>query len=224
MAFSCVKLMQKISRFLIVFVNIMFLMLGIAIVILGSYGIYQGGKAVKGAQLLKQLDVVLIGGIITASGAVTVIISIAGMLGACKQWAKCLKVYALVLFIVCAIQLAIGIYLSTLTVNSLESTWAEDSEDGQSRRVDYQDFFKCCGWIFITDSLGYLNTPCPDAGYVTLTCAQATLNYVHTYIDPVALGATIVASVELVAMSLACFVIMTQKGETENFYDDPFHY
>jgi hypothetical protein len=216
--------MQKVSRFLIVFVNILFLMLGIAVVVLGAYGLVKGGQAVKGAKLLKQLDIVLIGAIVTASGAVTIVTAFAGLLGACKQWAKCLKAYALVLFIVCAIQLAMGIYLSTLTLGDLQTTWEEDSDEGLERRISYQDFFDCCGWNYLTDSLGYLNTPCINAGYIFLTCRDATLNYIHDYVDPVAVGATIVASVELVAMSLACFVIMTQKGDVENFYDDPFHY
>jgi len=209
---------------MIVIVNILFLLMGIAIVAIGSYGVTQSKKVIAGAQLLQQLDIVLIGVIVTASGVGTILTSIAGLIGAIKKWGNFLKGYALVLFLVCGIQLSMGVYLTTLNTDQLQSTWNEDTDAGRQRRIDYQDHFHCCGWNTLTDSLGYLDTPCPNPGVITLTCKQATINFMHQYVDPLALGSIVVACIELFSMSLACFVIMTMKGPVEDIMDNPFHY
>ena len=59
----------------------------------------------------------------------------------------------MVLFLIVAGQIAAGAYILNLNIRrKLEDAWFLDTEQGEQRRQEYQEYMECCGFEYITDS------------------------------------------------------------------------
>jgi len=213
--FSC----SNASRYIVVLVNVAFIVMGIIIMITGfvAYGLAQNVES--SAIIFRSLQVSLIAELITITGLMTIAISLTGCYGAYMKDSNYLKFYAVSLFIVCCIQLGMGAYLMSLNVDSLYNTWAQDDTQGEEQREDYENYMHCCGWDWVTDSMP--ETPCD--GY-RVTCKQATQNWLNSHMASVAAAAVGIAVVELVSLIATCIIIATSGKKSEDFYDSPFSY
>jgi len=206
----------QFSRKIVIIINVLFLLLGIAMVIVGIIGYNSVINSTNRANILQDFDLPSIMIIILCTGLGTILTSLFGCLGAWKRWENVLKLYASIVFVVVCIQIGMGGYLMNLNVDSLSNTWAEEDATGLQRRIDYQNYLTCCGWSNWYDSLGQLNTPCPFMPTLTMpsnptTCRQATINFIHQYLGAIAAAAVVIAVIELVSLFATCFVIFDGK-------------
>jgi len=206
----------QFSRQVVIGINALFLLLGIAMVIVGIVGYNQLQSSTNQAYVLQDFDLPNIMIVILCSGLGTVLTSLFGCLGAWKRWENVLKLYASIVTVVVCIQIAMGAYLLNLNIDSLQSTWATETVQGTQNRVSFQNYLGCCGWSNWYDSIGQLTTPCPYLPTITnpalpTTCRQATLNFVHKYMGAIAAAAITIAVIELVSLFATCFVIFDGK-------------
>jgi len=213
--FSC----AKISRYIVVLVNVAFIVMGCIIMITGAAAYAKAQSVENSAVIFRTLNVSLIGELITCAGLITIVISLTGCYGAIARDPNYLKFYAISLFIIVCIQLGMGAYLMSLNIDSLYNTWATDTDQGEQNREDYENYMHCCGWDYVTDSMP--ETPC--AGY-RVTCKQATKDFISKYMGPVAAAAVAIAVIELVSLIATLVVIFSSGKKVEDFYDNPFSY
>lgn len=207
---------SSFSRVLVIVINVIFLLLGIAMLIVGIIGYNQVVNQTNKANVLQDFDLPKIMIVILCSGIGTILTSIFGFLGAWQRWENVLKLYASIVFVVVCIQIGMGAYLLNLNIDSLRSTWAQETAAGINLRVQYQNFITCCGWDYWWDSMGQLKTPCPFQPTVTSpafpeTCRQGTLDFIHKYMGAIAAAAITIACIELVSLFATCFVIFDGK-------------
>jgi len=210
---------SNLSRYVVMFVNIAFLVMGIIITITGAAGYAKAQDVEHQAVIFRTLRVSLIAELILIAGIITIAVSLTGCYGAYARETGYLKCYAVSLFIIVCIQLGMGAYLLTLNLDKLYSTWAQDDTQGEQRREDYENYMHCCGWDYVTDSMP--ETPC--AGY-RVTCKAATKAFLDKYMGPVAAAAVAIAVVELISLIATMVVIFSSGKKMEDFYDNPFSY
>jgi len=192
---------------------------GLAITIAGSVAYSKSGQLENSAEIFKTLNVKLIAAFIVSLGIATIVTSLSGFVGAATKNTTFLKIYAVILFCVCAIQLGIGSYMVTLNVDDLRAEWFKDTDQGEARREQYQDYMDCCGFEFITDSQP--ETECPSNSKTS--CKDATMAFMKKYLAPVAVIAVVIAVIELISLTATCIIIATSATK-EDFYDNPFGY
>ena len=119
--------------------------------------------------ILQWFDLSLLAWAVFFSGLLTIVTGGVGFYGAYHakltymkvvlllKWysSDCIVQYTFILFMVCCLELGIGIYLATLEVDVLEQFWFEDTDTGYGRRESFQEYFQCCGWSSLTDSYPY---------------------------------------------------------------------
>jgi len=206
------------SRLVVIGIYAVFLLLGIAMVIVGIIGYNQVINTTNKADVLQDFDLPKIMIVILASGIGTILTSLFGCLGAWQRWENVLKLYASIVFVVVCIQLAMGGYLLHLNINSLETTWAEETPAGEQRRVAYQNYITCCGWNNWYDSIGQLQTPCPYmptaiSPALPKTCRQGTIDFINKYMGAIAAAAISIAVIEIVSLLATCVVIFDGKAQ-----------
>eukprot|EP00456_Euglypha_rotunda_P000002 TRINITY_DN0_c0_g1_i4.p1 TRINITY_DN0_c0_g1~~TRINITY_DN0_c0_g1_i4.p1 ORF type:complete len:228 (+),score=24.70 TRINITY_DN0_c0_g1_i4:87-770(+) len=190
------------TRILLLGINCFFMGAGILIVILGSVAKKSADQFEKDAEIFHWYQAGVSTAILIATGAGTIATSLVGFAGVYFRWTTCLKIYTIVMFGVCALQLAIGIFLFTRDVDTqIEDYWFDPTQDGLNNRVDYQATRDCCGWTTTTDSRtqawgptncpaafvpGYEWQPRPDGAWPP--CRVATIDWVKDYIDPISIA------------------------------------
>lgn len=209
----------KVSKWIVFGMNCIFLMLSIGVIVAGVIGFKKINDFTNKASLLNDLDTRDVALLIAATGVGTCIASMIGLVGALKNWSAVLKIYAMGMFLVSALQLALGIYMLRINVDNLASKWNE--EDAVQRRGDFMDAMRCCYW---TSPDPYYPS-CPASWTDFIYCREAANNFMNTYMRPVGLAAIIIACAELVAMIWTCIIIQQfdtsedQKAREMNIED-----
>jgi len=171
-------------------------------------------------ELLKDLPLTTTSYVVMFIGLALAITSVIGVIGALRKNRVFLTVYLFVIFAVVLIQLCIGIYLyqydSDASINALvEEKWFEENEGAREKRIDYQDFFQCCGWNNVYDSRGAgYDTPCPREN--PETCKQATLDWLSQFFTPVAIVAITFACLEIFALIATLGILCTSKESEDD--------
>jgi len=203
---------EKFARVIVVTINVLFFILGIVVVVTGAVLASKAGSLQQSASLeqtiLNDLNVVVIALILVICGALIVLTSLCGVIGALKQWRKCLVFYAAAMFLILCIQFAMGIYLNTIDSSALENRWHAATPQ---TRYEIQKYLECCGWSRLTDTAPY-----PDCVYdhfspPARTCQTAAYDYINKNIRPVALAAISIAVIEFVSMFATCGLIYSSK-------------
>jgi len=208
---------EDVARTFVIGINVIFLLLGLAIMIVAIVLSNKFTSIKTSAKLLSDLDVQIIAIIIAVASALIFAISICGLAGAIKRWRKCLIFYAAMLFIVIAIQLAMGIYLKTLNADTLQQKWENSTPND---RLDVQNYLDCCGWINNDDAVPYPG--CSGHTIPVSSCQQKTLDFIDDNIEPVAIASIVIAAIELLSLTATCALIFTRKDIKDEFYDDQF--
>jgi len=211
---------------------------GVLIVILGSVAIGKAAQFESSSSLFRNLDTKVACAILIATGAGTIATAIVGFIGVAFRWQTTLKLYTVIMFLVCTLQLAMGIFLYTRDPNKIEGDlWFDPSPQGVGTRVAYQNYLGCCGWETTIDTRTDVwgPTDCP-VGYVYgweeipplpgawPPCLTATLTWKQKYMYPIAQAAIVLAVFQFVALSGSCFIIMVAKKDGDDFYSSPYHY
>lgn len=219
-------------------INIFFLGAGILIVILGSVAIGKAGQFEASSQLFQNMDTEVSCAILIATGAGTIATAIVGFVGVAFKWTTTLKLYTVIMFLVCVLQLAMGIFLFTRNPDKIMGDlWFDPTADGIVTRTSYQNYLRCCGWYNTIDSRTDAWGPTdPPIGFVYgweeeprnpgawPPCLTATQDWLKKYLNPLSVAAIVLAVFQFVALSGSCFIIMIAKKDGDDFYTSPFHY
>mmetsp|Transcript_4263 Transcript_4263/g.9992 ORF Transcript_4263/g.9992 Transcript_4263/m.9992 type:complete len:220 (-) Transcript_4263:396-1055(-) len=207
--------LAEIGRYVLVVVNVVFTACGFGIAGAGIFLLIKAEELEADVELLEDLPIKTVSYVLVVVGFLLAITSIIGVIGAYKKNRIMLTIYLFVIFALVLIQLCIGIYGyqydSAETINTLvEDKWFEEGEDARQKRIDYQDFFDCCGWNNIYDSRAAgLDTPCPRTD--PETCKQATLDWLTQYLTPVAIAAIVFACLEFCALFAVLGMLCSAK-------------
>mmetsp|Transcript_26419 Transcript_26419/g.46837 ORF Transcript_26419/g.46837 Transcript_26419/m.46837 type:complete len:121 (+) Transcript_26419:355-717(+) len=100
----------------------------------------------------------------------------------------------------------------------VEDAWFEEGTEAREQRINYQDFFECCGWAdpFDSRASGY-NTPCtrsnPDS------CRDATLDWLAQFYTPIAIFAIVFAMFQLMAVGATLAMLFRAKADEDDILD-----
>eukprot|EP00954_Amorphochlora_amoebiformis_P008455 656547-Amorphochlora_amoeboformis.AAC.1 len=97
--------------------------------------------------------------------------------------------------------------------------WFEEGIDARQRRIAYQNYFDCCGWVSNTDSLasGY-STPCTRGG--PSACREATQKWLGENFTPTALfGVVFARSRSAVAADISVYTKRRGRGRVAALVD-----
>jgi hypothetical protein len=226
------------TRILLLGINFFFLGAGVLIVILAAVANSNSNTFEADAPIFHWYQASISSAILIATGAGTIATSLVGFAGVYFRWTTCLKIYTIVMFGVCALQLAIGIFLDTRNVDTqIEDYWFDPTQDGLDERTKYQTTRSCCGWATTTDSRtqawgptqcppafvpGYEWVPRPDGAWPP--CREATVDWIDKYVSPIAVAAIVLSVFQFVALAGSCWIVMVAKKDGDDFYSSPFHY
>jgi len=209
---SCVKC----ARYSLVCITFFFLLLGAAVVAAGIVGYVKSADVESQATILKVFNIPVLSLVIASCGVLIVATSFCGFCGAIrKELRRCVQVYCVVLILICLTQIAIGIYISTLSVSSLNSQWSENSVDGQNARIAFQQSLECCGWITNDDSLTLApsGTPCPFTD--ATPCSDAANDYIKHQVIPISITAIVIGGIEIAAIVLSFIILYREDQEAK---------
>ena len=171
-------------------------------------------------ELLGDLPLVTICYVILFIGVIVVVTCAMGLYGGYVQNRFLLTVFLFFLFSILLIQLCMGVFLNQYNSGDIldevvEDKWFEESEEAVDKRVNYQDYFDCCGWHTPYDSRasGY-NTPCPRTD--PDACKDATLDWLAQYYEPISIFAIIFALFQLCAVVATVLMLMKSKEDDDD--------
>ena len=215
--FTC----EGIARVVLLSINGLFFALGAAVLILSVFGFsYFFSSSSSASSVISSFDLPAFNLILVVTACVTIGLALLGVYGAWRYALQLLKLYLLALLAIISIQIAMGIYLLTLNMDDVRTSWNQETPAARQSRVDIQNSLTCCGYDTWTDSIGYLHTPCPYAPTAPVsaaafrqpqTCQVAVRSYVDRWLVPVAVAAIVLAVVEIMAVGTVGFIIFRQK-------------
>jgi len=203
---NCTDYCLKFAKITVIGVNALFFFLGLGVVIAGAVLSSRAKDLQNQSQILEDLNVIMIALIVAVSGAAVVAASVCGLVGAWKQNRKCLIAYAASLFVIIAVQIAMGAYLASLGDSALYTQWRNSSPDG---RDEVQRYLGCCGWFQVWDTVPYPD--CQGVGAPVSTCHDKAVQYINDNIKPVAITALVIGCLELLTLSSTCCLIFKSK-------------
>jgi hypothetical protein len=222
---NCADFCEKFARYIVIIINCIFFILGIVVVAVGAVLATKSSDLQDQASLqeaiLNDLNVVIVALILVICGACIVLTSLCGIVGALKQWRKCLVFYAASLFLILCIQMAMGAYLDNLDESSLGERWRNATPQ---TRDAIQRYLTCCGWSQLDDTAPFPDCTYPDFSPPLDTCQTKAIDYIKTNIKPVSLAAIVIAVIEFVSMFATCGLIYTSKDlqPGDDFWSSPF--
>jgi len=209
---SCVKC----ARYSLVCITFFFLLLGAAIVAAGIVGYVKSSDIESQASFLKVFNIPVLSMVIAGCGILIVATSFCGFCGAVrKELRRCVQAYCVVLIVICLTQIAVGIYISTLSVSSLQTKWSENSVDAENGRIAFQDALDCCGWLDIHDSetLPPTGTPCNHPN--PQPCSAAANDYIKHQVIPISVAAIVIGGIEIAAIVLSLVILYREDQEAK---------
>lgn len=210
------------ARTLIV-VNIFFMAAAIAIIVAAAISYDQLKDIRERADVLKDLNIDVFLQIVLFCGAAMFVTAIIGIVAAIWRFKKLMVLYVVLIFILLAIQLAMGIVLIIMKKEDVYSPYREDSVEGQQRRADFQDYMQCCGWSYITEEFFPERLACVAAHPTyTKACGDQIQHLINTKVKPTAIVLLVASLFSLFGLIAAIVLIMSQKQKKEDFFDNPF--
>jgi hypothetical protein len=111
-------------------INLILMVCGALITILGIVGIAETSTIQESAAILEWFNLLLLAWAVFITGILLSVTAFAGFWGAYNTVTSFLKMYTFILFLVFCLELGIGIYLASIDVDVLSSFWFEDTELG----------------------------------------------------------------------------------------------
>jgi len=219
-------------------INVFFLGAGLLIIILGAVAIGKAAQFESQSSLFQYMDTRVACAILIATGAGTVAVAIVGFVGVAFKMPNTMKLYTVIMFLVCTLQLAMGIFLFTRNPDKVEGDlWFDPTAQGVAVRTSYQNFLDCCVWenTIDTQTDAWGPTPCP-IGFVYgweaqprapgawPPCWTATNTWLAKYMNPISEAAIVLSVFQFIALTGSCFIVMVAKKDGDDFYTSAFHY
>jgi len=226
------------TRIVLMAINVFFLGAGLLIIILGAVAIGKAAQFESQSSLFQYMDTRVACAILIATGAGTVAVAIVGFVGVAFKMPNTMKLYTVIMFLVCTLQLAMGIFLFTRSPNTVEGDlWFDPTAQGVAVRTSYQNFLGCCGWenTIDTQTDAWGPTPCPikfvygwedqpRAPGANPPCWTATNTWLAKYMNPISEAAIVLSVFQFIALTGSCFIVMVAKKDGDDFYTSAFHY
>jgi len=175
----------------------------------------------ENAEVLEDLNmkIIIVVSLFVAGG--TVFAAILGLIAVAKRIKKLLMLYVVLVFILFAVQLAMGALLLQLTPEDALNAFREDSEEGLVRRESFQNYMECCGWDYLTEEFFPERVACL-ALHPTykMTCRDAVQDFLDTWLTPLGILLLATGSLTLLAVVGSLLVICNNRSVKAKFADD----
>ncbi|XP_058976349.1 CD63 antigen-like [Musca domestica] len=212
--------MAHIVKYILYIFNLIFVLCGILLIVLGSIMINNVGDLSDFSDVINT-DLIPI--LIIILGCIIFIIAFFGCCGAIRESVCCTSIYAIFMFIVFCLQIALVVWMFVKYkefMNSMEkvvnTVWEKNDQANGYPMDALQISFKCCG---LTGSIDYTsnNLQVPNSCCGTLDnaceasvyefkpgCRKEFLNFWSSNVNIIRYAGIGVALVELVALTFAC--------------------
>lgn len=223
------------GKALLVTVNFVFIILGLAMGALGVFALVRTSELEDESELLDALPIRKIAIAVISVGVLLTSLAVCGCVGALKETHKLLVTYATVLTVLILLQIAAGVYIATqrdTVIGDVREEWRKDSEF--DKVVAYQDWLGCCGFEGVPDDRPcrdrLTNGTCPvDDRAVSScrdpaadNCLKATEEWIDDNITPIGIALAAIAALQLVGLTVACLFVCNRKRKDtrDDFYND----
>nr|XP_014102768.1 CD63 antigen [Bactrocera oleae] len=220
---------ESIVKYLIYIANIVFLICGVLIIVLGSFMV---GNLGDFSSFEEAINVDTLPIIIIILGCIIFVISFFGCCGAIRENSCCMTTYAVFMFILFCLQVALVVwvfmkrddFLKTMT-DLVGTAWNQnDSAKGYPMDA-LQLSFKCCGKSNYTDYItadkdvpvsccGSLDIKeCPADVYQTKPgCTAEFVGFWATNTNIIRYAGIAVAAIELAVLTIACCLASSMRN------------
>ncbi len=170
------------------------------------------------SSMLANFDLLSALGALLASGILTLCAALIAIYGVWQRDMRALKIYCLVVFCAIGIQFTIGGFLLSADASQVRDRWEAATP---AQRQDFQSLLNCCGFDTWLDSIGKLDTPCPQLpqpGQPTpRSCKAGIQSFLEEYVRPAATAAIVIAVFELCALLMAIYMVFKKKQSSERY-------
>lgn len=207
----------------LIFVNVLFMAAAIAIIVSAAISWNQLTDIREKADVLKDLNLDVLIQIVLFCGVGMFLVACMGLAAAIYRLKKLMVLYVICIFILLSVQLAMGIVMVIMDKSDVYSSYREDSDNGKTRRSDFQVYMKCCGWSYVTEEFFPERLACiathPD---YSKSCGDQIQHLIETKVRPTAIVLLVSSLISLLGLIACIVLIMSQKSKKEDFFDNPF--
>ncbi|CAD7015438.1 23 kDa integral membrane protein [Ceratitis capitata] len=225
--------LESIVKYLIYIANIIFLVCGILIIVLGSLMIGNIGdfSSFEDAININTLPIIII-----ILGCIIFVISFFGCCGAIRENSCCMTMYAVFMFILFCLQVALVVWVFVQRAEFLkamsdlvDTAWKENNTANGHPMNALQIGFKCCGKTDYRDytsagvavpvsCCGSLDaTSCPASIYETKPgCKTEFVDFWATNTNIIRYAGIAVAAIELAVFTIACCLASSMRNSRRN--------
>lgn len=210
---------MSIEKFLSIVANIFFLVVGIVILALGSYGLAEINDLQENASLLSSLPLSGIAIAIICFGVVLFVISIVGVVGVVYENKVLLAYYLPIMFFLVMIQFSFTVVVlifNSKIEDSIDSAILDEwnNPSNEDKVMELQNYFDCCGYDTTTDGV------VGDCPY-TRPCKDVIIDRINEFWVPITISILVIVILEIVALVSTC--IAKARFETSEFEDKFYH-
>lgn len=218
---------QIAAKTIVVIVNVIFIIIGIIIMSLGAWGIEKSDELQNKSAVLKDIPIRSIMVMVTVVGVFIIVTCLMGIIGALKRIRKMLTCYALFLFVLSIMELALGIGILAFNLADqadkfVEDEWFRETPNQGERIQAVQTFLDCCGWANADDS-GYIpGAQCPFTP-PPRPCRDAIVEYINGFFKPIGGVCLTLALLQLIAVMASCAILWKSKDVDKEFDDKDWY-
>merc|ERR1711916_31789 len=190
----------RLFKFFHILLNLVFLLAGAALLGVGAWLFAAHGALLHQDTIVSRLAPMSIGAMVL--GGFVFFVSLIGCCASCKESRCLLNLYAIILLVIIACQVALGVYgfVHHQQLEHLNVTQAQWESIDITVRNDIEEDFDCCGWTTY-DSSG-LCAP-PKVPY-TAKCEQVIVPWFKKNFKIFAIVALCIGAVQIFALVVAC--------------------
>jgi hypothetical protein len=205
-------------------VDVIFFIAGAVVII---YAIVYSAKyqeIMQQATALRDLRLDTIAPLIVFCAITTLVCAFLGLLGIYKNIRPFLFVYLVTVFALIVIEIAMSVFMSTLSANNVQGSFTEDSDAGYNRRYLLQSYLKCCGWNYLTQEFLPERVACAALNPTfSQTCFDAATTFISSTLNSVYASTIVVTCLSSVAFVFTLIVVMKGSGkEKEDYFDNAY--
>lgn len=225
--------LANIVKYILYIFNIIFVICGILLIILGSLMIKNIGDF---GDFTDAVNTDTIPILIIVLGCIVFVVAFFGCCGAIRENVCCTTTYAVLMFILFVLQIALVVWIfvqRTEFLNTMgeivDKAWTKNDDSNGYPMNGLQMAFKCCGRFNSADytsmgatvpnsCCGSMTNACPAVEYITKPgCRQEFVDFWASNTNIIRYAGIGVALVELVAFIFACCLASSIRKSSSNF-------
>lgn len=175
-------------------------------------------EAESDAPGIDTMRLVFVSRMIFVMGCATAGLAVLALFGKMKKIRQILQMYAIGIFVVCIIQLAMGIWLYTVEVT--DEIMENVEREGSGAYLEYQKWGKCCYWQEFPD----WGVNCHIDDKIPPFCKDATVSWLESTMYPLAAVTIAGSCLQLIACVCTVIWVFGQAKEKVDITEDAFHY